>query len=388
MKKPTVLSFCAIFLRKEMQHIYRQVTGLQRYETVAVTEERSCETVYPFPRVAVLPRPRIAFLQRIWRKFALRQPSLLYRGYYDALRSAIDPLDADLMHIYFGHTGVHLLPFIQRWDRPAVVSFHGMDAMPRAHDKTYAPRMRVLLETVPLVFARSQSLARVLVERGCPPEKIRINRTSIPLKDFSYRRRQPVENGELRIVQACRLIEKKGIDLTLHAFAEMVKKFPAARLSLIGEGPQEASLRELAQELQLSESVDFSGFLPPEKLAEKLHEAHLFVHPSRVTAKQDQEGIPNSLLEAMATGLPVVATLHGGIPEAVEHGKTGLLCPENDAPALSRSLLELAENFPLRDAMGAAASDAVAREFSPESQIQKLESYYDEARELFRRSYL
>ena len=85
-----------------------------------------------------------------------------------------------------------------------------------------------------------------------------------------------------------------------------------------------------------------AGFLAQEELARLYAAAHFFVHPSEITADQNQEGIPNSMLEAMATGLPVLATLHGGIPEAVESGRTGLLGPERDDAALLQAMLDLA----------------------------------------------
>jgi len=83
---------------------------------------------------------------------------------------------ADLMHVYFGHTGVHLLPFIQEWRQPCVVSFHGMDIQPRPHQAGYDDMMRDLLKTIPLVLARSRSLFDALENWGCPREKLRLNR--------------------------------------------------------------------------------------------------------------------------------------------------------------------------------------------------------------------
>jgi colanic acid/amylovoran biosynthesis glycosyltransferase len=98
-----------------------------------------------------------------------------------------------------------------------------------------------------------------------------------------------------------------------------------------------------------------------------------------MTADMNQEGVPNAMLEAMATGLPVVATLHGGIPEAVEDGKSGLLVPEKTPSMLHEAMQSLIDDHDRWDAMGHEASASVRREFEQKEQIARLESYYDEA---------
>src|SRR5207302_5047206 len=183
-----------------------------------------------------------------------------------------------------------------------------------------------------------------LVTLGCPPEKIRINRTGIPLEDFPFKPRVTPVDGAWHFAQACRLIPKKGLRTALRAFALFNKRFPASRFVIAGEGPMQKEIDQLARELGISSAVELRGFLDQKNLCALYESSHLFVHPSELTADQNQEGIPNSMLEAMATGLPVLATLHGGIPEAVENGKTGLLVPERSHEALFQAMLVLAEN--------------------------------------------
>ncbi|HEY5792804.1 MAG TPA: colanic acid biosynthesis glycosyltransferase WcaL, partial [Chthoniobacterales bacterium] len=180
MDKPLVASYCSIFLKREMRHLYRQVTGLRRYRTCVLAQERINGDSYPFPDIELLKKPRPHPFRHAARKFR-GEPPLYYRGEADVLASVLRRRSPVLMHVYFGHIGVHLLPFIQRWPHPTIVSFHGMDAMPRNENPAYADKMRELLETVPLALARSESLARVLEERGAPKNRIRINRTALPL---------------------------------------------------------------------------------------------------------------------------------------------------------------------------------------------------------------
>ena len=176
-----------------------------------------------------------------------------------------------------------------------------------------------MIGRVDLVLARSKSLIDALVKAGCPPEKIRLNRTGIPLGKFPFQARTWPTDDKWRVFQACRLIEKKGLPTSLRAFAHFAQVHPQASLTIAGEGPLRAELRRLAADLGMADRVEFAGFLNQDDLRRKLYEAHFFLHP-RVEQGADgnQEGVPNSLLEAMATGLPVFATDHGGIPEAVE----------------------------------------------------------------------
>ena len=377
--KPTVASYCSTFLKPEMLHIYRQVTGLQRYQTFVVTEERKCSDRYPFEDVELLPKGRKNCVSRFFSKYIRRAPSLYYRGSMDVLTGLFERRPADLMHVYFGHTGVHLLPFLEWWDRPSIVSFHGADVMRREHRPKFERNMRKMLEVVPLVLARSISLSNRLQTLGCPPEKIRLNRTGIPLGEYPLVQRLMPADGEWRFVQACRLIEKKGLRTALTSFARFRREFPKASFTIAGDGPMKEELLTLVGELGLGDAVSFPGFLSARELNALYARSHVFLHPSELTKEQNQEGIPNSMLEAMATGLPVVATLHGGIPEAVETERTGFLVPERDPDALSAAMLRIVESAEYLQVMGRQASESVRAGFDQQQAIKALEACYDEA---------
>jgi colanic acid/amylovoran biosynthesis glycosyltransferase len=379
MEKPTVASYCTTFLKPEMLHIYRQVSALQRYQTFIVTKERLAPELFPFDDIECLPAVHQPILRRFYLKFIKRVPPLYYRGEMEQLQALFGRRRADLMHVYFGHTGVHLRSFLEWWDRPAIVSFHGADVMPREHQPKYAGDMRHLFTLVPLVLARSESLAERLKAIGCPAEKIRLNRTGIPLADFPLVERPAPTDGAWHLVQSCRLIAKKGLRTALTAFAEFRHDYPKATFTIAGDGPMRQELERLVAELGLGDAVSFPGFLSQAQLNALYARSHLFLHPSELTAKQDQEGIPNSMLEAMATGLPVAATLHGGIPEAVKDGFSGFLVPERDATALAAALKRFVQSPELLRQMGCQASQSVRAEFDHASAIARLEACYDEA---------
>ena len=375
---PTVASYCTTFLKPEMLHIYRQVTGLSEFDTFVITKHRQSEEKFPFDDIEMAPDVRSNFVRRFWLKYVRHEPPIVYRGEYGVLNRLLSRRNADLMHVYFGHTGVHLLPFIKRWPKPVVVSFHGMDIMPREDKPGYLDNLKDLLKTIPLVMARSHSLKERMLELGCPEEKFRLNRTGIPLDNFPLIDRQAPSDGGWHFVQACRLVEKKGLDVALKAFARFSADRPRARFTIAGEGPLRKELDGLVDELGLGEKVTFAGFLGENALRELYHSAHIFVHPSQITADQNQEGIPNSMLEAMSTGLPVVATHHGGIPEAVDDGVAGLLSAERDVDGLLDHMEKLASDPGLWSEMGRRASADMHENFEQSAQVRKLEGVYNE----------
>ncbi|MGC1481561.1 MAG: glycosyltransferase, partial [Chthoniobacterales bacterium] len=151
---------------------------------------------------------------------------------------------------------------------------------------------------------------------------------------------------------------------------------PAATFTIAGEGKLRPTLESLATDLALGDSVTFVGFQSQPQLRALYERSHIFIHPSQTTETLDQEGVPNAMLEAMSTGLPVVATQHGGIPEAVTHGHDGYLTPERDSAALAASLETLSTTY---QATSRNAAASVREKFSSQSAIAALESHYREA---------
>ena len=379
MTQHVVASYCSSFLKPEMLHIYRQVKALRGVRTFVITKEVQNADQFPFDDIDVIPKWRYGLLRHGWLKFVKRVPPIVYRGEYQVLASLLERRGANLMHIYFGHTGVHLLPFIEQWNKPCVVSFHGADVALKEELPDYRVKLRQLFDKVPLVLARSQSLAERLIQFGCPPEKLRINRTGIPLDQFPYVERQPPSDGRWRVMQACRLIEKKGVATSLRAFAIFKKDHPRAEFIIAGKGPLQPELQMLAAGLGIARDVHFVGFLPTDKLNELYASAHMFLHPSETPPDENQEGVPNSILEAMATGLIVAATRHGGIPEAVEHTRTGWLVAEEDHVALANAMQRIASSPGELNTMGRAASSSILERFEQRAQTRMLESFYEEA---------
>ena len=135
-------------------------------------------------------------------------------------------------------------------------------------------------------------------------------------------------------------------------------------------------LQHLARELNIEARVSFTGFNSQEQLRDIYYRSHIFLHPSQTGHDGNQEGIPNSMLEAMASGLPVFATQHGGIPVAIENGVSGVLVPERDHQALARALLNAAEDLVFLSQIARSGAEVVRRDFDLGAQAQRLEDIY------------
>ena len=379
---PVIAHFCATFLKPDMQHLYRQITALQdagEFECPVLTRSRENADAFWYwdKRVRVVPKHPLRFFRRAWHRSILGKAAvpLSYRECRDILYE-LKRVNAAMLHVYFGHVAVELLPVIRACPVPVVVSFHGADAGVDVSDRSEA--LREVFARAALVQGRSLAILDDLDRLGCSREKLRLLRTGLPPECFEAEERSVPEEGRWHLLQACRLVEKKGLDVTLRGFAVFREEFPNASLTIAGDGPLRSELQELAVTLKIRDSVRFTGFLGQEALRREYARAHVFVHPSRTGTDGNREGVPNTLVEAMASGLSVVATRHGGIPEAVEDGVHGRLVEENDVQALAAALSEWLKGGKTALRAGLAARRAAEDGFSRASQVRALGRQYRE----------
>jgi glycosyltransferase involved in cell wall biosynthesis len=176
--------------------------------------------------------------------------------------------------------------------------------------------------------------------------------------------------GDHRIVSVGHLHAQKGHDVLIEGMTEITREIPEAKLLIIGDGPQKAALKQLVQELQLSNSVDLLGSMPPDEVIETLKGAHVFALAS------NWEGFGIAVIEAMASGKPVVATDVEGLRDVVKDGSTGFLVPRGEPGPLAEKIILLLRNPDLRLQMGREGRKRVEVLFSLDNMMVGLETMY------------
>ncbi|EFU9511742.1 glycosyl transferase [Escherichia coli] len=249
------------------------------------------------------------------------------------------PFHADVFIAHFGPAGVTAAKLRELGVIRGKIAtiFHGIDISSREVLNHYTPEYQQLFRRGDLMLPISDLWAGRLQKMGCPREKIAVSRMGVDMTRFSPR---PVKAPAtpLEIISVARLTEKKGLHVAIEACRQLKEQGVAFRYRILGIGPWERRLRTLIEQYQLEDVVEMPGFKPSHEVKEMLDDADVFLLPSVTGADGDMEGIPVALMEAMAVGIPVVSTLHSGIPELVEADKSGWLVPENDARALAQRL--------------------------------------------------
>ncbi len=269
----------------------------------------------------------------------------------------------------YGPTGVAVLDACSRARVPLVVHFHGFDAYHRSTLETYGQAYPRLFESAAAIIAVSRDMERALVSLGALRERLFYNPYGVDTSFFTGG--DPAAAGPV-FVAVGRFVEKKAPHLVVLAFAEVRKACPDARLIMVGDGPLWGVTRHLARALEVADAIEFLGPRPHSEVAAIMRQARAFVQHSVVASDGDTEGTPVAILEAGATGLPVVATRHGGIPDVVLSGKTGFLVDEEDVRTMAEDMILLAKDPLLADRLGCAARMRIASEYSMEKGIRGL----------------
>jgi colanic acid/amylovoran biosynthesis glycosyltransferase len=300
-----------------------------------------------------------------------------YRAHVGACRLQ-QQYRGDLIHAHFGFTAYKLMLLKHFMRIPMVVTFGGTDLAAHAARPKTGELYRVLFDVAEQLVAVSEDLRQSAIQLGCPADKIITIHRGVDTDSFGFVDRGSARGKKLEILMVSRLSRKKGHLDAVAALSGLGEDTVDWHLSIVGSGPEEAAIRKSVAEKGLTEKVTFEGNLPIEEVRRLMVGSDILLHPSVTPIDGDREGIPNALMEGQATGLPVVSTRHGGIPELIADGETGLLVGEGDVAALTDALRKLLTSKETRLRMGAAGRERTVREFSLERQARRyLEVYHD-----------
>ncbi len=284
----------------------------------------------------------------------------------------------------YGDMGVQVMDAAERSGVPLIVHFHGYDASVNsvlAENKQTYPRMFGIASAI---IAVSRAMRCKLIELGAPEEKVHYNPYGVDCDEFSGA--DPAAAPPVFLAVG-RFTEKKAPQITVSAFARVLQSYPEARLRMVGEGPLLEECQTLANELGIDDAVEFLGAQEHSVIKREMPQARCLIQHSVVSPSGDSEGTPVTILEAGATGLPVVSTRHAGIPDVVIEGETGLLVDEHDEPSMAQHMIRLAREPELAGVMGRAARAHIRKNFSKPQRLGRLWSIIESCINQSKRTY-
>lgn len=251
---------------------------------------------------------------------------------------------------------------------------HGHDVSARLRDPAYR-KAYLAYENDPLagVVTMSQVTVDRLASIGISESKLHLIPYGVEIPEESELARVETTDSTIRCLAVGRMVAKKAPIVLLEAFRQALKRNPSLHLSYVGGGPLYSAVEQFVKVMGLENHVDLHRSLAHGEVLALFQKADIFLQHSRVDPDSgDEEGLPLSILEAMARGVPVVSTRHAGIPEAVIEGECGMLSDENDQKAMAENILRLAEDSELRSRMGLEARKRAASQYSWEREKTQL----------------
>lgn len=282
----------------------------------------------------------------------------------------------DIIHAQFGTLGLSAASLNQFLPGKSklVTSFRGSDATVflEKHPGVY----HELFKQGDLFLPVSEFLKERLIQEGCEEKKIVVHHSGIDCSKFEYVQRHRVSGEPIKVLTIARLVEKKGVAFAIEAVSRLLSKGEKIDYRIVGDGMLRENLQQLIEDMGVEQQVKLLGWKTHEAVKILLEESHVLVAPSLTAESGDQEGIPNAVKEAMASGLPVISTFHSGIPELITDGVSGLLVPERDTASLTDALAYLISHPEVCEEMGRAGRRQVEQKFNTNSLNKKLEEFY------------
>ncbi len=290
---------------------------------------------------------------------------------------------SDYIIAHFGPAGVfaeHLREFGIFKGKLATI-FHGIDLSSFEILESFRDEYQKLFHKGDVFLPISNMWAEKLISLDCPRNKIFVSRMGVNIENFKLRPFCEFSKP-LHLISVARLAEKKGIDVAVKACLELEKAGIDFHYTIVGMGPLKKNIEKLIIDMGLEKKITMLGFRPQEEINTLLQGADVFLLPSITASDGDMEGIPVALMEAMAIGLPTVATFHSGIPELITNNISGLLADEKDHMMLANKIIELSRfDIPAIKSMILEARKTIENKFNQTSINKKLAILLEEGLE-------
>lgn len=360
--------------------IRSQILAYRRWHGVLTGSERLPDSNFEGLTTLLLGKGRPTFSGRVFRRVKER---LGYAA--PGIVAQLERESAQLAHVHFGTDAVRIWPVLRRLTIPVIVTLHGYDIntykewWEQGHGgrgrRTYPSKLLAMAAHADVSFvAVSEAIRQRAIDFGIPGEKIFTQYIGVDLSRFAPGG-LPISKRKRQVLYVGRMVEKKGGSILIEAFARVRQQAPTARLVMAGDGPLLGELKRLARRLNVP--VKFMGKTPVKEVKRQIDKSRVFCLPSIIASNGDAEGLPISVLEAQACGVPVVTSARGGATEGIRHGRTGFAFQEGDVPALESALLRLLSDDTLVAQMAEAAQAHVRARFDIRKCTAALEELYD-----------
>ena len=289
------------------------------------------------------------------------------------LQSRLADLRPDFLWIEFGTTAEVIAPILMASTTPYVLNVHGYDVSKEFNRAPYRSTFVQLANASHAVVCASHHTKHLCVAAGVLPEKCQVIRYALD-GDRIQRNPDIPKTSAPSFVHFGRLTPKKGPVVTLEAFHIARQSLPDARLTFIGSGPLQGELRRRIQEHGLEDVVTLHPAMGRQEALDIVQSHWVFCQHSVTAADGDQEGFGLSPAEAALLGMPVISTVHNGIPEHVEDGKAGILTREWDIDGMAKAMVRLAQDAELRESMGTKGRANILGMCSPEVRSKAIQA--------------
>ncbi len=279
-----------------------------------------------------------------------------------------------LVHAHFGRSADAAIPLARALGVPLVATYHGCDITVVPRSRRERRRRARVFAAAARVIAVSEFIASGLRANGCPPEKIAVHFIGVDTERFAPG--AATEREPAQVLFVGRIVEKKGLVHLLRSMPEVQRAQPGAELLIAGDGPLRPALE--AQAGQLGVRARFLGVVAPARVQELMRQTTVMCVPSVPASSGDDEGLGMVIVEAQASGAPVVISRSGGMPETVVDGVTGLIAAPRDERAIAAHLIALLADPARRERCSVAARANVLEKFDLGRQTARLEELYDD----------
>jgi glycosyltransferase involved in cell wall biosynthesis len=386
MYKTSIALYLQHYLAPSMTFIYRQLKSAEnKFNPIVICSDRlENQDQFQFDKIFLKRRNFIRIKKsRVIRKLVgehrlLSTNPRVSKQQLNYFSEVLLKNEVKLIHAHFGPSGIEICDLAKKIKIPLIVTFHGYDASILLTMKNYVKNIQSVFKYAHII-AISNSMKNDLIRYGADAKNISVVRCGIPLDHFKFVEREPLyskfsENKRITFLQVSNFIEKKGHMYTVKAFYNFSKNYSNAKLILAGDGYLKNSIINLCKELKILDKVTFPGLVNEKLVFELMKNADVFLHHSVTSEKGDKEGIPTVIMEAMATGLPVISTFHSAIPELIYHNQDGFLVEEKDIDGYTDVMLKLHDK---NLEIGLKAREKVINDFNLNVEMEKLIELYN-----------